>query len=188
MRHSLIFCLLLIPDTSFAGKCVYNIPIRVDSLFSKKEVKVISKATRRWTRVSSGKICFNLKVININKAEALHYREDGLSTIYSGKDKWQQEAAAYHSCVSFRRCIAFTVTDYVALSSDIFIINSRSFYDLITHELGHLLGMKHSRNWKDIMFNEVKHPSYITAADRRVLRCLIKRGELFNFIYSTCTY
>jgi hypothetical protein len=184
--------ILLTPSVSFAGRCRHTVPIRVDSLFNEKEMRVIHRAANRWERVSKNKICFDIKVVKIYEVEQWIYRRDGQSTIYSWKAEWQKKAAIEkHDCSPLKRYAACTVPGLsTTLSADIFVVRNVKFYNLITHELGHVFGIGHSPSPRDLMYKEIRTAgkgSTISPRDRKVLRCIIKTNKLLDW-KNPCPY
>jgi len=171
--------------------CEHRLQLRVDTAFTLDERADIVEAARRWNKASSGAICFTLSLARVDDtAERSRYRHDGVATVYSGRVAWQRhEAVRETGDIEFGNDIlAYTVWEEspqqkrgVPLSADIFVFRRgrERFLTLVTHEIGHLLGLAHSPNPSDLMASPPSaHVDGISQEDRRVLQCLLRHGQL----------
>jgi len=171
------------------------VPISIDDSFTKNEKADLIAASIKWTKASNNELCFKFLFVKVYEMDSLIYRVDGISTIYSGNMKWQLRVASRVKCELSERCGAVTIRGLKnkILSSDIIFINKkREFLNLATHEIGHILGIKHSSSLKDLMHEEVEERSrqignYISAADKAVLSCLINSSSILKWT-NLCKY
>jgi hypothetical protein len=175
--------LFLIPAYSLGkNKCRKTIILRVDDRFTKKQQKIIHKATRIWYKLSKRQICFTIEETTIGRHEKTNWRYDGFSTIYSGKYRWQREVASKEGCArkNEEKCMAITLMGRPnGIGGDIFIVETRKFYALITHEIGHILGLSHSPNGADLMYKFISHGKIKpTAHDRNAVECLLRNDKV----------
>jgi len=164
--------------------CKITVPIVLDDQFTKHERAVIIQATKIWEVASKDKIHFVLKVRKIPLIEAISYRVDGISTIYSGNKSWQRNVAIkMYGCSAIKKCAAITVKGLheKVPSADIFVVHKLRFLNLMTHEIGHLLGIKHSLDPNDLMYEQIRlvgPGSYLSSNDKAILHCLIRSKSL----------
>lgn len=180
----LVIILLLISRIGFA-ECIKIINIRVDDSFSCQEKIIINRALNSWHIASNKQICFNVLESKIHPEEIFLFNFDKVSTIYNN-NLWEViiSISKYNCILS---CIAITTKGLNNDPSDIFVVVKYKLYPLIIHEVGHLLGIQHSQNNKDIMYGYINNNEKISVNDKNVLRCLIENDLLLTW-KSKCRY
>jgi hypothetical protein len=184
----LIVMLTFISIEAYAKKCQRIIIVRVDNSFSKKEKTEIEKSATKWHFASLKRICFGIIYHNIYN-DSTTYFSDNISTIYNVNSDWKKVVAQEQRCkYEKNKCMGVAIShNGNQLGADIFIIKRHKFYPLILHELGHLLGLPHSDNPNDTMFQEIKRNLIITERDKSVLRCLMKSNQVTDWT-NRCSY
>lgn len=174
---------------SAQNPCERKVILRVDDRFSIDERRLITKAASAWSQAAKGRICFKLVDVEVGVIEAANYMIDMRSTIYSGRYAWQPLAAILlHGCLVHEGCLGVTVGYKNLKSPDIFILVRERLLNLFTHEIGHALGLPHSPNRGDIMFEQIRKKGGISKRDISVLNCLIKIGLPMEVNEKVCRY
>jgi hypothetical protein len=151
----------------------------VDSLFTKRERAEIVVAVGDWTAASEGHVCFRIAPCDTT-AEEKTYGSDGEFTVYSWKRPWQVKAAG--PCAASKTCLAVTATEPAGRASDIFVIERsiRFLRATVEHELGHVLGMRHTPIFESIMYPRASAARTIAKVDRESLACLMANQSLIH--------
>jgi len=161
------------------AECDYLVAIRMDKSFSKKQKDAVEKAAGLWYDASMKKICFLIVEADVSKPE--DYSRDDVTTIYSGHYKWQIHAAINHGCLfSLDGCLGVTTPSKTHKPRhDIFLVRHEDFRMLVAHELGHVLGLNHSKSKKDLMFEDIRSaPAKLGKGDMHMLKCLLDKKKL----------
>ena len=172
-----------------AGTCEWKIRMYVDNSFTPAETMDIGQALSNWNHASGGRICFTVAWSLLNtEYEKKRWRTDGMNTIYSGARDWHRKAAQAGSCKKPGSCSAVTFWQQDEKAADIFYLsrNRIQFRALTEHEVGHVLGLWHSKNPHDLMYGTVVEGfNYnITNNDKEMLRCLMNSGEIGRYTSS----
>lgn len=156
------------------------IKIHIDKDFGKQKKHLIKVALKDWERASYNKICFSTKEVDVSKPE--NFMHDNKITIYSGNHAWHFVVAKHSQCEYLKdNCLAITIRGY-NFTSDIFIAaDNNKFLSLIRHEIGHVLGLKHSLLYNDIMYSFIRNNMEISSITRIRLQCLIDNNKLLNW-------
>lgn len=178
-----VLLMLLIPALASGNeRCKTTIVLRIDDKFTKEQQEDIREATRTWYKASKRRICFLIGEIPIPKSEALTWRNDGCFTIYSGEYRWQKRVARKQGCVYKGKlpCVAITIMGKPdGIGGDIFIVRSNKFRALMLHEIGHIMGLPHSMNKKDVMYKIIKNDCLVpTRNDIKVVECLLNNNKV----------
>jgi hypothetical protein len=186
MKWLVVLALLVFPIHSYAGECDYLVALRMDKSLTKKQKNTVERAARSWHKASNKRICFYIIEADVSKIE--DYSRDDMTTIYSGNHPWHIVQANNHGCIyQLDKCLGITTPSKTRKHvHDIFLIKKKDFYQLVKHELGHVLGLQHSKNPKDLMYEDVR--SYIkklSKNDIRILKCLLDTKQLKNWSH-TC--
>lgn len=156
------------------------IKINVDKDFGSNQKVIVKTALKDWEKASKGKICFSYNEVNVSKPT--NFMRDNLITIYSGNHPWHFVVSKRVGCeYSNDHCMAITVRGDNR-TSDIFVsMNNEKFLSLMRHEIGHVLGLDHSRNYSDIMYSYIRIGMEISLRDRARLMCLIETDRLLKW-------
>jgi len=173
--------LILLVFLNTVNICEFDIFIRVDNSFSKKQKEIIRKSMVAWYLASNRKICFTSVYYNLPNEYAT-YNKDKQNTIYNANRGWKLFVANDRTCIyEIDKCIGITYNEENELYSDIFIIEKRELFQLVIHELGHLLGLNHSKNEKDIMYEFIDNKNKITNNDKKELNRVMNSGKLLKW-------
>lgn len=185
----LIGLLIVIFSTTLQAKeCEYLIALRIDKSFTKKQKNAIERATKIWYSASKKRVCFYIIEDDVSNVE--DYRRDDITTIYSGNYRWHIHYANDHGCIyQLNKCLAVTISSLTKkFRHDIFLIKHSKFLPLVVHELGHILGLQHSNNIEDLMYEVIRRDIFKPSKnDIEVLECLMDSKQLRNF-KNTCKY
>jgi len=175
----LLLCATCGGQAHAGGRCRRTLLLGVDSLFTKRERAEIAVAVANWTAASGGQVCFRIAPCDTSAEERTH-GSDGEFTIYSWKRPWQLKAAG--PCAANRTCLAITATEPGGRAADIFVIEKdiRYLRATIEHEMGHVLGMKHTPIFDSIMFPKANAAKTIANVDREALACLMANQSLIH--------
>ena len=66
---------------------------------------------------------------------------------------------------------------------DIFVIKKNNFLPIISHEIGHMLGLSHSKHKEDLMYPEVQKVLNFSNNDIRRLNFLMDNKYLLSWRY-----
>lgn len=166
---------IVIPQT-YSNKCWYKINIRVDKLFTEQERYLISAAFETW-HTADRRACFYLRNANVENEQNIYLNDDRI-TIYSCKKEWQRKFAINrHNCDPNEGCLGVVVK---LGKSDMFLIRREYFKSLVIHEIGHILGLQHTQDIKDVMNETISGNTILSNNDIRKLKCLIVNHNILT--------
>jgi len=156
------------------------VKFRIDSNFSKQEIKQIKQALNDWTKLSGGLVKLEGCVVDIPFSELYSWKKDGKPTIYDATSTlyWPGHVALIFGYV-YHYHLGFTFIP----TGDIFILdgNEEGFKATVTHEIGHvIIGDYHSADPDDIMYPSLGESNRkITKGDIEALKAFqgVKNGQ-----------
>jgi len=172
------------PKVLASNRCRVTVKLRVDAKLNCVESKKVIQAAKNWFDASLGSICFLLWWEKLDETkERASGQSDRISTLYSGKAAWHRKTVR-DGCSS-SSCLGLAIQGKHK-AADIFLRNDDAsvFRRLVEHEIGHVLGLGHSCNAKDLMYPSIGKRlirKNLTDNDKSMLWCLILLNKVMTW-------
>lgn len=172
------------PVVLAGDRCMFTVKMRVDAKLTCSESKKVVQAAGNWFNASLGRVCFLLWWEKLDERKEKRFnRTDGISTLYSGRASWHRREVR-NGCKS-STCLGMAIQGKHK-TADIFLNTEDAgvFRRLVEHEMGHILGMGHSCDARDLMYPTVGKKTIrknLTDNDKSMLWCLILLNRVMTW-------
>jgi len=131
-------------------------------------------------------VCFLLwwEKLDENKEE-ISWQSDMISTLYSRREAWHRKEVDDNCPAGPNGCLGITILE-THKGADIFLKSDDTdiFRRLVEHEVGHVLGLGHSCDARDLMYSTIGKGSVrknLTDNDKSMALCLFFFNRIMNW-------